>query len=217
MWRSSIRTRCASSCGRASARVHGATTCRRATSPSCCARAPIRSTSPRWARPSRSKRSTRRHAGLRAEPLRGPRRMFSSVLIANRGEIACRVIRTARRLGLRTIAVHSEADADALFVREADEAHLIGPRRRARATSSVSASSRSPGRRARSASTRATASCPKTRSSRRPAPRRTSSSSGRRLPPFAPWASRTRRSPSSSGRGFPLSRGITGPSRTRRS
>ncbi|MHB2168090.1 acetyl/propionyl/methylcrotonyl-CoA carboxylase subunit alpha [Alsobacter sp. R-9] len=53
--------------------------------------------------------------------------MFSSVLIANRGEIACRVIRTARRLGLRTIAVHSEADADALFVREADEAHLIGP------------------------------------------------------------------------------------------
>jgi len=53
--------------------------------------------------------------------------MFSSVLIANRGEIACRVIRTARRLGLRTIAVHSEADAQALFVREADEAHLIGP------------------------------------------------------------------------------------------
>ncbi|PSC03011.1 carbamoyl-phosphate synthase subunit L [Alsobacter soli] len=53
--------------------------------------------------------------------------MFSSVLIANRGEIACRIIRTARRLGMRTIAVHSEADADALFVREADEAHLIGP------------------------------------------------------------------------------------------
>ncbi len=53
--------------------------------------------------------------------------MFTSVLIANRGEIACRVIRTARRLGLRTIAVYSEADAGALFVREADEAHLIGP------------------------------------------------------------------------------------------
>ena len=53
--------------------------------------------------------------------------MFSSVLIANRGEIACRIIRTARRLGMRTIAVQSEADADALFVREADEAHLIGP------------------------------------------------------------------------------------------
>ncbi len=53
--------------------------------------------------------------------------MLTSVLIANRGEIACRIIRTARRLGLRTIAVHSEADAGALFVRDADEAHPIGP------------------------------------------------------------------------------------------
>ncbi|MCP8939888.1 carbamoyl-phosphate synthase subunit L [Alsobacter sp. SYSU M60028] len=53
--------------------------------------------------------------------------MFSSVLIANRGEIACRVIRTARRLGLRTIAVYSDADRDSLFVAQADEAHRIGP------------------------------------------------------------------------------------------
>jgi 3-methylcrotonyl-CoA carboxylase alpha subunit len=53
--------------------------------------------------------------------------MFSSVLIANRGEIACRVARTAKRLGLRTIAVHSDADADALHVRMCDEAHAIGP------------------------------------------------------------------------------------------
>jgi 3-methylcrotonyl-CoA carboxylase alpha subunit len=53
--------------------------------------------------------------------------MFSSVLIANRGEIACRVARTARRMGLRTIAVYSAADARALHVRLCDEAHAIGP------------------------------------------------------------------------------------------
>ena len=53
--------------------------------------------------------------------------MFKSVLVANRGEIACRVFRTAKRMGIRTIAVYSEADAHALHVREADEAVLIGP------------------------------------------------------------------------------------------
>src|SRR5579884_887390 len=53
--------------------------------------------------------------------------MFSSVLIANRGEIACRIARTARRLGMRVIAVYSEADARALHVRMADTAMAIGP------------------------------------------------------------------------------------------
>ncbi|HEY4142666.1 MAG TPA: biotin carboxylase N-terminal domain-containing protein, partial [Pseudolabrys sp.] len=53
--------------------------------------------------------------------------MFKSVLIANRGEIACRIARTAKRMGLRTIAVYSAADAQALHVRVCDEAHAIGP------------------------------------------------------------------------------------------
>src|SRR4051812_12318077 len=59
-------------------------------------------------------------------PFRGGAAMIESLLIANRGEIACRIIRTARRLGVRTIVVYSDADRHALHVREADEAVHIG-------------------------------------------------------------------------------------------
>ena len=52
--------------------------------------------------------------------------MFTKLLIANRGEIACRIIRTASRLGIATVAVYSDADAGALHVAMADEAHRIG-------------------------------------------------------------------------------------------
>jgi len=56
-------------------------------------------------------------------------RRFRTLLIANRGEIACRVIRTAKAMGLRTVAVYSEVDRDAMHVAEADEAVLLGPAR----------------------------------------------------------------------------------------
>jgi 3-methylcrotonyl-CoA carboxylase alpha subunit len=56
-------------------------------------------------------------------------RRFRTLLIANRGEIACRVIRTAKAMGLRTVAVYSEADRDAMHVAMADEAVLLGPAR----------------------------------------------------------------------------------------
>jgi acetyl-CoA/propionyl-CoA carboxylase, biotin carboxylase, biotin carboxyl carrier protein len=56
-----------------------------------------------------------------------PKPLFGTVLVANRGEIACRVIRTLRALGIRSVAVYSDADAGARHVREADVAVRIGP------------------------------------------------------------------------------------------
>jgi len=53
--------------------------------------------------------------------------LFSKILIANRGEIACRVIRTAHRLGIATVAVYSDADRNAMHVELADEAWPVGP------------------------------------------------------------------------------------------
>ena len=53
--------------------------------------------------------------------------MFKKILIANRGEIACRVIKTARKMGIATVAVYSDADRNALHVKMADEAVHIGP------------------------------------------------------------------------------------------
>src|SRR5690349_23618212 len=53
--------------------------------------------------------------------------MFKRILIANRGEIACRIIKTARKLGIETVAVYSQADRDALHVAMADSAIAIGP------------------------------------------------------------------------------------------
>ena len=53
--------------------------------------------------------------------------MSHKLLIANRGEIACRIIKTCRKIGIKTVAIYSDADTNALFVKMADEAYNVGP------------------------------------------------------------------------------------------
>src|SRR6201985_3739136 len=65
--------------------------------------------------------------GGETRPRPTKKNMFKRILIANRGEIACRVIKTARKMGIQTVAVYSEADRDALHVEMADDAVFIGP------------------------------------------------------------------------------------------
>src|SRR6266545_5902675 len=82
---------------------------------------------PVFCRPRKRRRPLARTRLTTSDRTKGARQVFESVLVANRGEIARRVIRTVREMGLKAIAVYSEADADLPYVSEADEAVLIGP------------------------------------------------------------------------------------------
>ena len=142
---------------------------------------------------------------------------FSSVLIANRGEIACRIIRAARAEGFRAIAVYSDADAEALHVRLADAAVRIGPAPPAQSYLSI-AEPRSPRRRRRAPrrSIRATASSPRTPISPKPASPPGSSSSARRRRRSARWATRARPRRGWWRRACPARPAITATTRARR-
>lgn len=61
------------------------------------------------------------------DPIDPSETKFGKILIANRGEIACRVINTCKRMGIKTVAIHSDVDSRSLFVKQADEAFCVGP------------------------------------------------------------------------------------------
>lgn len=76
---------------------------------------------------SKSKCSSSNKFSLQGARFTHATRKIDKILIANRGEIACRVIKTAKKLGVRTVAVYSDADQNALYTKLADEAFHIGP------------------------------------------------------------------------------------------